>query len=330
MDFDEIYRSIIPSQQSILEQVDEYTLYCYYTGIDPLILGKACSCPYRSDEVPSFSVFPSKSNNVEYMWKDHATGEYGNIFKLIQKIEYLDSLQEVFGRINDDFGLGFTITDPIRRDKIIWYEKPTLNEIKIRVKNREVPTEAYKAFWKQFRIEKDLLDFYNTTQPEYYWSYIGQEAPTTAPDPCIAYRIGEYYQLYNPYAPKVDKFRNDLPENYFFGYQQLPKSGDKLVIDKSSKDVIFCRRLDYWGISGRSETTFLPKIKLLELKERFNKIYLTLDPDRAGLMMTEKYLEEFPFLIPRFLEDKEAKDKTGHAIKYGFDHAREIVDKLLE
>lgn len=237
MDFDEVYKSIIPSENSILEQVDEYTLYCYYTGIDPLILGKACNCPYRSDVIPSFSVFPSKSNYVEYMWKDHATGEYGNIFSLIQKIEQLETKKEVLGRINDDFGLGYTISDPTRRDKIIWYERPTLNEIKISVVNQEF-TEKGREFWNQFKIDKQLLDLYNVSQSKYYWSYIGQTAPTTVPDPSFNYRIGAYYQIYTPNAPKGQRFRNDLPENYFFGYLQLPKTGDILVIDKDRKSVV--------------------------------------------------------------------------------------------
>lgn len=329
MDFDEVYKSIIPSEKSILEQVDEYTLYCYYTGIDPLILGKAHNAPYRKDNIPSFSVYPSRSNYVEYMWKDHTTGEYGTIFHLIQKIEQLENKHQVFARINEDFGLDYTITAPVRKDKIIWYEQPSLNEIKIRVKNRQVTTEAYKAFWQQFRIGDDLLNLYNATQPEFYWSYIGQEAPTTAPDPMVAYRIGEYYQLYSPYAPKANKFRNDLPENYFFGYLQLPRNSDKLIIDKSSKDTIFCRRLGHWAVNGKSETTFIPRIKMLELRERFPIMYLMLDNDGPGRAMTEKYIKEYPFLIPKFLPNEVAKDKTDACKKIGFDETRQMIEKII-
>lgn len=328
MDFDELYKSIILSEKTILEQVDEYTLYCYYTGIDPLILGKACPSPYRKDDIPSFSVFPSKSNNVEYMWKDHATGDYGNIFKLVQKIEQLDNKNQVLGRINEDFGLGYTMNDPIRKEKIIWYEKPKLNQIKIRVVNQEL-TQKGKAFWDQFRIDKSLLDLYQTTQILYSWSYIGQPAPITAHDPTFAYRIGDYYQLYSPYAPKEYKFRNDYPENYFFGYLQLPQKGDVLIIDKSAKDVIFCRRLGFNAVTGKSETTFIPHNKVLELKKRFGKIYLMLDNDGPGRAMTEKYIKEYPFLIPRFIPNELAKDKTDLCKKVGFEKAQEVINKLV-
>lgn len=326
MDFDEIYRSIVPSEKSILEQVDEYTLYCFYTGID-LVFGKTYNAPYRKDDVPSFSVYPSRSEHVEYMWKDHATGECGNIFQLIQKLESLETKRQVLGRINEDFSLGYDITSPVR-SKIILYDKPTLDPIKIRVVNQEFNEEGTK-FWQQFRIDKTLLDLYYVTQVKYYWSYEGQAAPTTAVNPTFAYRIGDYYQLYSPYNPKQYKFRNDLPENYFFGYLQLPSTGSTLIIDKSSKDVIFCKRLGYDAVSGKSETTFIPHKKILELKERFTDIYLMLDNDKPGREMTEKYVKEYPFLKPRFIPSELAKDKTDTCKKIGFEKTEEVVKMLL-
>lgn len=327
MDFDEIYRSIVPSEKSILEQVDEYTLYCYYTGIDPLVLGKAHNAPYRKDDIPSFSVYPSKNNFVEYMWKDHTTSESGTIFQLIKKLESLQSTNEVLGRINEDFGLGYTINNPARANKIQWYDKPTINPIKIKVVNQEF-TEAGTKFWQQFRIGNDLLDLYNTTQVKYYWSYEGQLAPTTANDPTFAYRIGEYYQLYAPFNSKQYKFRNNLPENYFFGYLQLPPTGNRLIIDKSSKDVIFCRRLGYDAVSGKSETTFLPHKKVLELKERFNEIYIMLDNDIPGKNMVEKYVKEYPFLKARFLPKH--KDKTDNCKAEGFEATEQLMRDLIQ
>jgi len=67
MDFNELYKSLVPSKESILEQVDEYTLYCFYSKIDELQLNRAYKCPYRTDEFPSFSIFKTKYDpSVEY------------------------------------------------------------------------------------------------------------------------------------------------------------------------------------------------------------------------------------------------------------------------
>lgn len=328
MDFDKIYKSFVPSRSSILELVDEYTLYCFYTGYESISLNKAYNCPFRIDKVPSFSIFRTNQENigVEYYWKDHKTRESGDIFKLIQKIERLDSRYEVFSKINEDFGLDYNLPGVQEREKITLYQKPKESIIKIRI--AAIPfTLAGKAYWKQFEVDQQLLDLYNTTQIKWYWSFFDQQAPYSVLDPTFAYRIGEYYQVYSPTAEKVNKFRNDLPENYFFGYLQLPKTGDKLVIDKSCKDVIFCRRLGFNAVCGKSETTMIPHYKMVELLGRFKEVYITLDPDEAGRNQTEKYLELYPSLKPRFLD--EAKDKTDLCIKVGFDQARSIINNLL-
>jgi len=328
MDFDELFKSIVLTQDSVLEQIDEYTLYCYYTNLNPLIPGKAYCAPYyRLDNYPSFSIFESnKSPRFEYMWKDHATGDKGNIFDLIQRVELLTSQKEVLARINEDFDLGFSTTNPIRKEKIIWYDKPDQNDIKIRIVDTPL-TEKGNAFWSKLRIDKTRLDKFNAGQLSYFWTYEGQLAPTTAHDPTFYYRIGDYYQLYSPYADKRYKFRNDLPENYFFGYAQLPKNGPVLDLDKSSKDVIFCDRLGIPAVAGKSETTMIPAHKMLELKDRFETIYLTLDPDAAGKKMAEKYLALYPWLKERYLT--QAKDKSDLCTKLGFEEAERIIKTQL-
>lgn len=328
MDFDEVYKSIILTEDSVLDAIDEYTLYCFYTDLDPLIPGKSYIAPYyRHESCPSFSIFESRSDRFEYMWKDHTTGESGTIFMLIRKIEQLNNSKEVLARINEDFALGFDTTAPVRKEKIVWYEKPEQGIVKIRIQDQPL-TQAGIDFWNRFRVDKTLLDFFCSGQFKYYWSYDGQAAPTTAPDPSFYYRVGEFYQLYSPYAEKKYKFRNDLPENYFFGYLQLPKRGKKLVIDKSCKDVIFCKRLGFEAVCGKSETTSIPHNKMLELKDRFDEIYLTLDPDPAGRKQTEKYVAQYPWLKVRFLD--EAKDKTDLCVKLGFEKSEQIIKQLLK
>lgn len=328
MTFEELYNKVIPNEEAILEQVDEYTLYCFYTGIEPLIPGKAYNAPYyRKDTYPSFSLYYSRLRGYEFMWKDHATGESGTIFTLIKKIENLKNKREIFARINEDFALGYDTKAPGLQDKIKWYEKPERNDIKIEIIDQPL-TEKGRAYWNQFRIGQNLLDEYYTSQVKYFWTYVGQQVPVTALDPTFSYRIGEYHQLYSPFADKQHKFRNDLPENYFFGYLQLPEKGSVLIIDKSCKDVIFCRRLGFYAVCGKSETTPIPEDKVLELKERFTDIYLMLDNDKAGRDQVDKYMSKYPWLKPRFLS--EAKDKTDLCIKVGFDTAEGIIRNAVQ
>lgn len=327
MTFEESYDQLIPNERAILAMVDEYSLYCYYTDIADLMPGKAYSAPYyRKDDEPSFAIFESRSPLFTYMWKDHATGESGTIFMLIAKIEQLKGREEVFARINTDFELGYDSLAPIRTDKIILFDAPEVSPAKIRI--TEIPfSKKGVEFWSQFRIGQALLNEYLTTQASFYWTYPEQEIPIQAPDPTFSYRIGAYYQLYSPFAPRRFKFRNDLPENYFFGYLQLPPTGKVLIIDKSCKDVIFCRRLGFNAVCGKSETTWILEKKMLELHERFPEIFLMLDNDEPGKRQVEKYMKKYPWLKPRFLP--KWKDKTDNCKMEGFEQTKQLTEHLV-
>lgn len=327
MNFEELYNSVILTKESVLIQVDEYTLYCFYTGLEDLQLNTAYNTPYRVDNRPSFSVYESKySQYVDYYWKDSATGESGDIFKLIGLIEQLNDRKEILAKINEDFELGYETQRVEPKEKIVRYIRPKTFPIKIRI--APIPfTSAGIKFWQQYNIDQDLLKMYDVDQIQWYWSYNDQQAPKTVPDPAFSYRVGGYYQIYSPFSPRDEKWRNDLPDNYFFGYVQLPKNGDMLIIDKSPKDVIFCRRLGYWAIAPKSESILIPHEKMLELKERFKRVFITLDPDPCGEMMTEKYMKLYPWLEPRFLAG--VKDKSDACKLYGFDQAKVIINDLL-
>lgn len=327
-DFDRLVK--IPSRQDILDRVDEYTLYRYYTDIEDLTPNKAAPSPFRIDKVPSFTIFHASRgrgfDEFEYTWKDHGLGQAGNIFKLIKLIYNFNSYEEVYRLINQDFELGLSLPG-IEVSKIKLFECPPAIQSDIRV--HSIPfTQKGLRFWQQLDVSPALLKEYNAGQTDCYWAYQGQAVPSDVMDPTFYYQIGKYYQLYSPYASRENKHRNNLPPNYFFGYLQLPRNGDVLVIDKSPKDSIFCRTINYWAVCGKAETTEIPEPKMLELHERFPTIYLTLDPDAAGMRMTEKYMAKYPWLKPRFLS--QAKDKTDLRALLGKEEARRIIHQLLQ
>src|ERR1700750_1621850 len=103
MTFEELYRAIVPTKESVLEAIDEYTLYCFYTGIPDLVLAHEYSAPYRVDERPSFTVYPNTRGDTEFMWKDQATGESGDIFKLVKKLNNLKTTSDAIYHIASDF-----------------------------------------------------------------------------------------------------------------------------------------------------------------------------------------------------------------------------------
>jgi len=326
MTFEELYKAIVLTKESVLEAIDEYTLYCFYTGVPDLVLAKEYSAPYRQDNRPSFTVYPNTIGDTEFMWKDQATGESGDIFKLVKKLHNLTTTRDAIHYIASDFGLR---SSDLRypKEKVVIYHKKEHSKAKIRVST--IPfTEKGLGYWKQFGIGLNQLEKYCVEQIACFWSYPEQEYPYYCKDITFSYRIGEYYQVYSPYAVRENKFRNDLPEDYFFGYVQLPKEGDSLIIDKSCKDVIFCDSIGLVAVAPKIETTMIPRKKVIELCRRFKKVYLMLDDDPAGREMTEKYMKEYPnLLIPKFLP---SKDKTQLVLDVGLEEAKRIIRQTLE
>ena len=51
------------------------------------------------------------------------------------------------------------------------------------------------------------------------------------------------------------------------------------------------------------------------------------DNDKPGRDATDKYLQEYPSLIPVFLE--EAKDKTDLCLYKGFDYTKKTIKQLI-
>lgn len=329
-ELDLLINSKLASRKAILDSIDEYSLYCYYLERDDIVPGKPISSPIRAgDANPSFSIFPASKgkgyDEFEFTWSDRATGQSGNIFHLVKILHpNLKTFDEVYNLISQDFDLG--LGSGIKAEKIVLYDCPDPVNINIRI--RSIPyTQNGSNFWSQFRIDDTILKPYFTNQIDCLWTYDEQQYPMDCPDPTFAYQVGKYYQIYSPTALKKNKFRNNLPPEYFLGYLQLPKQGDLLVYDKSMKDLMFCRRLGYWAVAGKAETVEIPEKKMYELKDRFKRHILTLDPDKAGLTQTEKYTQKYPWLEPRFLT--QAKDKTDLCKAVGFEEAEKIIKQLL-
>lgn len=322
---DQVYRQFMPTRANILEAVDEYTLYCFYTEIPDLVPKKRYSSPIRDEGIASFNIFPANQiPDCEFAWKDHGIGISGDIFRLIKLRYGLKTEEEVISLICQDFTLDFR-TEKIEA-KISLFKKPEVSPVKIKIHSIPFTKQAYE-YWAQFGITPKTVVKYNTTQIDYYWTVEDQAYPTSATPMTFAYRVGQYYQLYSPLASKEEKWRTDFPPGYFLGYQQLPETGEILVIDKSNKDVMLDYELGYPATAGKSETTMIPPGKMLEFKTRFKKIFLTLDPDNAGKLQTEKYMKLYPWLEPRFLT--QAKDKTDLVKLVGFDNAKTIINQLL-
>lgn len=303
-------------ESTILERVDSYSIYAYYIEFEPE-LGKAYNSPIRKDdEVPSFSLF---EYNNKIFFKDHALGESGTVFKFIKLLYSYKTLLEVYSKINIDFELDLIggIKLPKNNKKATIVNSFKRNSfIGIKINSKKQNSQKYIDFWKLLDIQKLVLEMYHVTEPDtIVMQYIERQKPFYPRELTIAYRIKYKYQIYFPFKLKGKKFINNYPEGYVLGYEQLTYKNNFLIITKANKEIIFFRQhFDWDTISGKSETTLVPKNIMIEMLQKFKTIFIWLDNDVAGQKAQNKYLELYPFLIPIYHEVKQ-KDPTDFYVQ---------------
>lgn len=303
------------SEDEILEQVDEYLLYCFYSGYDELELRRKYKCPYRPDKTPSWSLFENslKLGKKEYRWKDNGSNASGDIYDLVQRVCKLDNRWMAIARVREDFIFGN------KKELIRPVTRPVSIPSRITIKSK--PMQAVDlVWWAQFGISEALLKQYHVTRVGYYWLFEEQESPRFPYDLAYAYRVYDHYKLYFPKREKEFRFRNDFGELHLEGFCQLDNSSDLLIRTKSLKDVMTLRSFGYEAVSPRGEHTPIPELFEKEFRTRYKRHMTLFDND--GKHRAWDY-DMASMEVPL---DSGEKDISDYYRRYG----RERTGKLLQ
>lgn len=284
----------------ILSKVTEYDIYAKYIG--EFKVGMIYNSPFRKDKNPSFGIFYSKRTN-QLLFKDHGTGECGNVIKFVQLYtgitNYPDILKDIVNRLNINNSTKLTTTQ---------YKPPTETVIGI---VRQNFTETDKKYWSQFNIDINTLKKFNVFSIKYYLCNGVVKGIYKDTNPMYAYKVYNNFKIYRPLGDKYTKWRNNLTEYDIQGYEQLPQKGDTLIITKSMKDVMCLYKMGIPAISPSSESTFIPDKCLEELKTRFKRILILFDRDIAGIKYLRKISKKTglePLLINKKFNAKDVSD----------------------
>lgn len=262
----------------ILSKVSEYDIYAYYLG--QFKVGAIYNSPFRKDKNPSFGIYYSKRTK-QLLFKDHGTGECGNIVKFVSLYtgltNYNDILKDIVKQLN--------ITTDTKLDSSKQYIPSSETVIGI-VRQKFTPTDI--NYWSQFNISEKTLKKFNVNSIKYYLCNGIVKGIYKEDNPMYAYKVYNNFKIYRPLADKYTKWRNNLTEYDIQGYAQLPSKGDTLIITKSMKDVMCLYEMGIPAISPSSESTFIPNDILEGLKKRFKRIIILFDRDNAGV----KYLRK--------------------------------------
>ena len=304
----------------ILSKVTEYDIYAKYIG--QFKVGMIYNSPFRKDKNPSFGIYYSKRTK-QLLFKDHGTGECGNVIKFVSlftgKTEYSDILSDIVDKLN--------ITNNTKLVSSKQYIPPT--ETVIGVVRQEF-TDVDINYWKQFNISINTLKKFNVNSIKYYLCNGIVKGTYKRENPMYAYKVYNNFKIYRPLADKYTKWRNNLTDYDIQGYEQLPQKGDILFITKSMKDVMCLHEMGIPAVSPSSDSTFLPKDVLEQLKTRFKRIIILFDRDVAGVKRSRKLSRETG-LEAMFINKKfKAKDVSDAVKANSFEEIKNWLDETIK
>lgn len=206
----------------------------------------------------------------------------------------------------------------------------TNKSAELRIKRKDF-TVSEIEWWKSQGIHMSTLEHYNVRSLLNIWYNGNLIYSFKKSDPGYAYWFGEYdYKCYFPSRTSYRFLQNS--NTILQGYNQLPETGDFLIIGKSLKDVMNKYQYDIPSIAPLSETTILTDEQYADLSERFFHIFTLYDRDRAGMIGALKMKKRFgikPLLFGEALFKKkdEPKDFTEHHIKYGTQYMLDLIEE---
>lgn len=317
------------TKEFILSNINQETIFSFYLGIsiNTKVLYKS---PFREDKNPTCGFYKNSSGTLYF--HDFALNKHYNCFNVVME-KYGCSYYKALRIIAQDFNL---IKDNINKvERKINYVKEV--EVKkatcIQVEIKKFSEEELE-WWGKYGITEKILKKYHVYSCKNIFLNGSLFCSRTSKCPIYGYYGGKQkgIELWRIYFPKKKTYRfiSNWNSKKIQGFKQLPDKGNLLVITKSQKDLMTYYSLGINAIAPNSETIFLSKDILEELKSRFKYIIVHYDNDRAGKYNLAKIRRLYPELTYFFIPNKyEAKDISDFYAKYGKSRTIEFIKTNL-
>lgn len=303
----------------ILSKVTEYDIYARYLG--QFKVGFIYNSPFRRDKNPSFGIFRSRKSG-KLLFKDHGSGDCGDVIKFVELYTGITNYNDILNQIIKDM--------QITNNTVLHSNKETTKSTETIIGVvRQDWTEVDKQYWSQFGITKKTLKKFNVNSIKYYLCDGVVKGIYKDSNPMYAYKVYDRFKVYRPLADKYTKWRNNLTEYDIQGYEQLPKTGNLLIITKSLKDVMCLYEMGYNAISPSSESTFIPDDVLQSILKRFKRVLLCFDRDIAGVRNMRKISLKTGLKCMLVAKKWQAKDISDAIKGNGFETIKDWLNKTL-
>jgi len=323
--------------QDILDDISEPELLNYYLGISKI--PGVINSPLRVDNNPSFGL--NTVDGIKIHYKDFATNDSGGTFDLLQEYFHL-SLNDLLNKIKKDLNSGLndrksSIVVTTRRKGSVIHSENTLLKCKVREwKQYDID------YWEQYGISLPWLKFANIYPISHVIiTNIAKNKTYTFCADKYAYAYVEFkdnvesLKIYQPYNAEY-KWTNNHDSSVWDLWEQLPETGDNLIITSSKKDAVCI--WENTGIPSCSlqAESYIPKQQVVEeLKQRFKNVYILYDNDftsvkNYGRILGNKLATIFNLNQIEIPDKWKSKDTSDLAKNHGREIVKEVIFNLIK
>lgn len=135
-------------------------------------------------------------------------------------------------------------------------------------------------------------------------------------------------KVYSPFGRY--KWLSNCKAHHYLGYNQLPWTGDNLIITKSLKDVAVLSLFKLPAIAPQSESQVISHDMYEKLSKRFTNFYVLYDNDKAGIAGAQATVKTFKNIKPIFIpKESNEKDISDFINRYRFRATEKLVRELI-
>lgn len=323
------------TKETLLQQISDIDVYNMYLD-EPLSLKTPIRSPLQEESKASFGFFIGEGSEI--CFKDFRLGS-GDCIKFVQLkfgLNYFEAMSKIVldAELTNDFIIQNTFKTNItlgpgsaNRDSIVAAGKL------LRLSKKGRKFELYDiAFWNQFGINHETLVKYNVTPI----SHIFLNDKIILADK-YAYCFTEFkdgvetYKIYQPFNPNY-KWLNNHNDSVWQGWDQLPKTGEIVIVTKSLKDVMAITNITGIPAISLQAEGVAPKAHIIEeLKARFETVFLLYDNDydkevNWGREFGEKIADKFNLMQIEIESKYYAKDFSDFVKAYGTSVTKEYLE----
>lgn len=319
----------------------EDIMQCYFP--DTVSFNKNYKNPWRDDKT-SGAYFDFQRGKLLFIdWANTQT--HMDCFYVAEKALGLDNFKDTCNAISKDFNLGLhrpkSLTDfsnvastPSIATKPLLLENKKEQDEKARI---TIVTQKFNEkdlrYWLQYGIKMVTLIKFGVRSCHRCWVRGDLYHEYSERDPMYVYTEKDNdYKIYRPRASKMYKWRSNMTGGILECWEQLPETGELLILTKSRKDVMTLYECGYTAVASKSESSLVSNNAINLLKNRFKHIVIFYDNDEAGRLYSEKLSHKYSLNFIELPQDELGnlpKDPSDYTQVYDQKSLKSFIDKQL-